>query len=46
MTLNLTVDSLHGVLRITGSQQLRQVKRMIRGIGNMLFSVYSQTEIV
>ena len=30
-------------LRITGAQQLHQVKRMIGGIGNMLFSTYSQT---
>ena len=30
-------------LKITGSQQLHQVKRMIGGIGNVLFSTYSQT---
>ena len=30
-------------LRITGTQQLHQVKRMIGGIGNMLFSTCSQT---
>ena len=33
-------------LRITGVQQLHQVKRMIGGIRNMLFSVYFQTENV
>ena len=30
-------------LRITGADQLHQVKRMIRGIGHVLFSTYSQT---
>ena len=29
-------------LRITGAQQLHQVKRMFGGIGKMLFSTYSQ----
>ena len=29
-----------------GVEQLYQVKRMIGGIGNMLFSIYSQTENV
>ena len=33
-------------LKITGAQQLHQVKRMIGGLGNMLLSVYSQTENV
>ena len=32
--------------RINGAQQLHQVKRMIGGLGNMLFSTYSQTENV
>ena len=33
-------------LRITGAQQLHQVKRMIGGLGNVLFSTYSQVENV
>ena len=39
-------DSLRSVLRRAGVEQLYQVKRMIGGIGNMLFSIYSQTENV
>ena len=31
-------------LRITGAQQLHQVKQMIGRIGKVLFSTYSQTE--
>ena len=30
-------------LKIAGNEQLYQVKRMIGGIGNMLFSIFSQT---
>ena len=30
-------------LRRAGTQQLHQVKRMIGGSGNMLFSIFSQT---
>ena len=41
---HLTADSSAVSLRITGAQQLYQVKRMIRGIGNVLFSTYSQTK--
>ena len=33
-------------LRIAETQQLYQVKPMNGGIGNMLFSIYSQTENV
>ena len=33
-------------LRIAETEQLYQVKRMIGGIGNMLFSICSQTENV
>ena len=33
-------------LRRAGVEQLYQVKRMIGGIGNMLFSTYSHTENV
>ena len=41
---NLTVGSLQRFTRRAGVEQLRQVKRMIRGIGNMLFSIYSLTK--
>ena len=43
---HLTAGSFQRFPRITGASQLRQVKRMIGGIGNMLFSIYSQTENV
>ena len=33
-------------LNIAETEQLHQVKRMIGGIGDMLFSIYSQTEHV
>ena len=39
-------DSLRSVPQESWSEQLYQVKRMIRGIGTMLFSVYPQTENV
>ena len=41
---NLVAGSLQRFPRITGAQQLRQVKRMIGGIGNVLFSICFQTE--
>ena len=41
---NLTADSLRSVPQDkNGAQQLHQVKRMIGGFGNVLFSIYSQT---
>ena len=43
---HLTAGSFQRFPRITGASQLRQVKRMIGGSGNMLFSIYSQTENV
>ena len=43
---HLTAGSLQRFPWITETEQLRQVKRMIKGIGNMLFSIYSRTENV
>ena len=43
---HLTAGSFQRFPRITGASQLRQVKRMIGGSGNRLFSIYSQTENV
>ena len=40
---HLTVGSLQRFPRRAGVEQLRQVKPMIRGIGNMLFSICSHT---
>ena len=41
---NLTADSLRSVPQDkNGAQQLHEVKRMIGGLGNVLFSIYSQT---
>ena len=43
---HLVADSRQSFPGITGAQQPRQVKRMIGGIWNMLFSIFSQTENV
>ena len=41
---NLTADSLRSVPQDkNGARQLHQVKRMIGGLGNVLFAIYSQT---
>ena len=42
---HLTAGSFRNLLRVARGEQSVQVKRKIGGLGNVLFSIYSQTEI-